>query len=305
MNAAAKVAAVAAALPEIARPDPAAPIFVVLARDAIAIAAAVSFGGLHCDVVTAIPAPEGGYIPGSDYGVKIVNGVPVAELLAGVPGEDVFGGFHFAPGGNATARAGGDDQPAINPRSVWDQGFRPACADPRGMALVTPASGARPFWVDIYLLGVDHNENGTSRFGVKIADGKAPPTHFGGGKPYSKFDYATAVEVLALHQKTVPSLEEFFALAHGVTEKTAIGDDPDITGLDAPRTSRFGVMQATGNLWVWGHDGDPDEPRASFFGGSWWDDGLAGSRCASGDGWPGDSNDYLSARGRCDHLGPA
>ena len=47
-----------------------------------------------------------------------------------------IGGFHYAPGGNATAMAGGNTTPAINPYSVWDLKFRPRCVDPRGMALV-------------------------------------------------------------------------------------------------------------------------------------------------------------------------
>ena len=56
-------------------------------------------------------------------------------------------GFHYAPGGNATGyNTGGDTTPAINPFSIWDLKWRPACPDPRGMALV-----AGRFWADIYL----------------------------------------------------------------------------------------------------------------------------------------------------------
>jgi hypothetical protein len=46
------------------------------------------------------------------------------------------------------------------------------------------------------------------------------------------------------------------------------------------------MMQATGNLYVWGHDGDPDTPRASLFGGDWDDGEFAGSRCADVDTGP-------------------
>ncbi len=62
-------------------------------------------------------------------------------------------------------------------------------------------------------------------------------------------------------------------------------------------------MQPTGNKWQWGHDGDPDEPRASFFGGSWLYDDNAGSRYANvACIWPESSRGNLGARGRGDHL---
>ncbi len=104
------------------------------------------------------------------------------------------------------------------------------------------------------------------------------------------------------HGKQLLSIEERFAFAFGVTEKTSCQSDPRVTGLDAARTSRWGGMQASGNMWEWGHDGDPDEPRAAIFGGSWWDAGDAGSRRAHLDFWAGDSGGYLGARGRSDHL---
>ncbi|MFL9829154.1 hypothetical protein ABTU92_30560, partial [Rhodoplanes sp. SY1] len=89
-----------------------------------------------------------------------------------------IGGFHYAPGSNAPAQAGGDATPQINPYSLWDIKFRPACSDPRGMVLIEGA-----WWCDIYLTGVDHHANGTSRYNVAIADGSSPPkipTSFGG-----------------------------------------------------------------------------------------------------------------------------
>ncbi|OYX80463.1 MAG: hypothetical protein B7Y77_00545, partial [Bradyrhizobium sp. 35-63-5] len=203
------------------------------------------------------------------------------------------------PGGNATARAGGDDVPAINPRSLWDLNFRPASADPRGMTLVDGPRGK--FWCDIYLLAKDHLAQGTSQCGTMIADGVEPPQNPDGGY-FSKLDYATAVAAMKHHGKGLLSIEEFFAAAFGVTERTSTNDDPETTQLDAARTSRFGLMQATGNLWVWGHDGDPDSPRPSIFGGSWWGVGNAGSRRASVGNWAGYSLELLGARGRSDHL---
>jgi len=156
-------------------------------------------------------------------------------------------------------------------------------------------------WCDIYLLGKDHLKNGTSRHGVTIADGTDRPQNPAGGS-FSRFDYDAACAVMKHHGKQLLGAEEFFAAAYGVTEKTAVGADPKTTGLDAPRTSRFGLMQATGNMWVWGTDGHPDIPRASLFGGSWVDDSGAGSRCANLDYWPDNSYGSLGARGRSDHL---
>jgi len=247
---------------------------------------------------TPLPLPKP-LEPGCDYGV-IVNGRDLAvERLDCAPDKRHVAGFHFAPGGNATARAGGDSEPAINPCSLWDVNFRPSCPDPRGMALVqTPT---HKFWCDIYLLGVDHVRDGTSKLEVTIADGDDPPAD-PAGRHFSRFDYETAVAVFKHHGKGLLSLDEFFAAAFGVTEKTATGRDPKITRLDAPRTSRFGLMQATGNMWVWGHDGDPDLPRASLFGGAWRSGDDAGSRCADVVGWPENSVGDLGARGRCDHL---
>lgn len=42
------------------------------------------------------------------------------------------------------------------------------------------------------------------------------------------------------------------------------------------------------------------QPRASILGGSYWNDGNAGSRYANVDNWPDNSNENLGARGRSD-----
>lgn len=255
-------------------------------------AAATAFGE-----DTDIDMPE--LVAGTDYAVVIDEGRAIAvDASIGVPATAI-GGFHFAPGGNAPEREGGDDIPAINQHSCWDAGFRPSCADPRGMVLARILDG-RASWIDIYKLGVEHAGQGTSRHGVTIANGRDLPGKAGGGK-YSKLDYATAVAILAHHGKQLLDFDEFRAAAIGVTEKTAADSRPKTTGLDEARTSRFGLMQATGNLRDWGTDGDPDNPRASIFGGSWFYGGDSGSRYAGLGSWPGDSYDDVGARGRCDH----
>jgi hypothetical protein len=244
-------------------------------------------------------------VPGQDYGVQIGDdGRPVAIPVSLNMMGEAFAGFHFAPGGNAPAgtRKGGDETPAINPFSCWDAGFRPVCPDPRAMTLITLPDG-KLVWVDIYKLGTEHQVDGTSRFGATIADGwkNLPQKPTGKGK-VKALDYATAVEIMAQHGKQPLSYDEFRVAAFGVTERTSIGDKPAKAGLDAPRTSACGMMQATGNLYDWGHDGDPDDPRPSIFGGDWHSGGDAGSRCASLGGWAGSSSGVLGARGRSDHL---
>ncbi|HEY0120580.1 MAG TPA: hypothetical protein VGC14_02265 [Rhizobium sp.] len=238
----------------------------------------------------------GDLVPGQDYGIGLDQArQPFAVPVASNPlGAEWFAGFHFAPGGCAEGRGGGNSVPAINPYSIWDIGFRPTCPDPRGMALIE-ADGGRRFWSDIYLLGVDHKENGTSRYGAEIADGRSLPL----------LDHGTAVEICASHGKRLLTYDEFRAAAFGVTEKSSAARDPKSTGLDAPRTSKFGLMQATGNLWIWGADGDPDDPRPSLFGGSWLGGSSAGSRFAVLVYWGGDSDESIGCRAASDHMGPA
>src|SRR6185503_3307897 len=110
-------------------------------------------------------------IPGTDYFVVVTaDSISVKPAVLAELDDTIMGGFHFAPGGNAPARQGGDKVPAINPCSLWDVNFRPGCPNPLGMTLVTMPAGGR-FWADIYLTGVNHLTDGTSKFGVTIADG--------------------------------------------------------------------------------------------------------------------------------------
>jgi hypothetical protein len=288
--------------------DPAHPVFALVGTGSLVVRAGTVFAGTSFDRDTHVPVPmneEGqpGYVTGADYVIRLVDGNLAISRLSSAPSFDdptLIGGFHFAPGGNATGRSGGDSIPQISPFSLWDIAFRPACPDPRGMVLVEGRDGR--FWCDIYLLGVDHIDAGTSAYGVTIADGNDPPQK-SGGKRFKKLDYETAVAVMAHHGKGLLSYDEFIAATHGVTEQTSASGDPGETRLDAPRSSARGVMQATGNLWVWGHDGDPDTPRASVCGGSWWSGDGAGSRHAIvAYDWPDYSSGSVGARGRGDHL---
>lgn len=275
------------------KPDADSPCLLVTGRETLSVKAGTIFGGVAFDRDTPVysSAP---LEAGRDYIVAMSHGSPTVAALEGPPAKDGhhIGGFHSAPGAS---------RPAINPCSVWDINFRPACPDPRGMALVQRPDGKK-FWADIYLLGRNHLTDGTSKCGVTIADGNDPPQNPAGGY-FPKLDYATAVTVMRHHGKGLLAPEDFYAAASGVTENSSANSDPRVTGLDAARSSKFGLMQATGNMWVWGHDGDPDTPRASFFGGAWWDGGGAGSRYAGvACDWPGNSSGGVGARGRGDHL---
>lgn len=235
-------------------------------------------------------------------------------------GSRKIGGFHYAPGGNAAARAGGNTTPGINEYSLWDVKFRPACPDPRGMALV-----AGSFWVDIYLLGVNHHTDGSSKYNVTIADGASPPkipTAFGGNGSaiYGSLNWWEAAEVLESHGKQQLDYAEFAAMAFGATEEVNAGTDPVSTILRAVHTSKWGVMLATGNLWVWGRDFGGDHlvsgyvantvgrgstsmlSNASLFGGHWYHDAPSGSRASYWYDSPPNSVSHIGARGRCDHL---
>jgi len=265
---------------------------------------------------------------GTDYAIWVApDGTLEADTsftTAPTAGGRKIGGFHYAPGGNATGTSGGNTTNQINEYSFWDLKYRPSCEDPRGMTLV-----ADGFWADIYLLNTNPDVNGTSAFGLTIADGSSAPiipAAFGGNgsTTYGSFKWYECQEVFAAYGKKAPTYAEFMALAYGVTEETDRGSDPGTTQLDAARTSKWGVIQATGNLWVWGRDviadgtgsgawrdiaegrGEiftyNDDLRAGAFGGFWTTGARAGSRSALWDVSVALSDNRFSGRGVCDHL---
>lgn len=271
---------------------------------------------------TAITMPT--LTAGSDYAIW-VN--PDASIQATssftsppVTGSRKIGGFHYAPGGHSGSSGGGNSTPQINAYSMWDLKFRPACPDPRGMALV-----ADGFWSDIYLLGVDHLTNGTSKYNVTIADGSSPPkipTKFGGNgtNTYGSLTWWEATETLRHHGKRAPTYSEFSALAYGTTEASSIGSDPGSTTWNATYISKWGMAQSSGNMWIWGDEFGGGAAAAAWtantggrgstyqmenavlFGGSWDEPSYSGSRCSLWNYSPSLSASLLGARGVCDHL---
>ena len=267
----------------------------------------ITINGSTVKLEKDVPIAVDPIFAGVDCAIGInIKGEFYIKLADENPLEDnTFAGFHFAPSGNATDKSGGDGEAAINPYSFWDVGFRPSCPDPRGMAIVETAGG-KLFWTDIYLLGVNHIENGTSKHGVTIADGRDLPVRINGEGTYDRCDFATVTEIYAHHGKRLLGAEEFFAAAYGVKERASRDDEPTLTGSledNAARfVSRWGMFDVTGTMWQWGTDGHPDDPRPSIFGGSWFNGSYAGSRYADLGYWAGHSGDFIGARGASDHL---
>ena len=281
---------------------------------------------------TAVTMP-GSPVVGTDYAIW-ANPSGTLEATANHASPPVanarrVGGFHYAPGENATANSGGTTTPSINEYSFWDLKFRPACPDPRGMTLV-----ANGFWADIYLLGVDHITNGTSKYNVTIADGSSPPKKplkFGGNgtTAYTTLNWWETAEVLGSYGKRLPTYSEFAAYAFGTTEAVSSGgtDVPTtgVTGTGATSawnlfTSKWGVIQSSGCLWTWGDEFGGGAAAASWtantggrgstyqmenavlFGGHWSVGTSSGSRCSNWINSPSNSGNSVGGRGVCDHL---
>jgi hypothetical protein len=234
-----------------------------------------------------------------------------------------IGGFHYAPGENATGTSGGNTTAAINEYSLWDLKWRPACNDPRGMTLVGGG-----FWADIYLTGVDAITNGSSKYNVTIADGSSPPkvpTMFGGNgsTTYGSYTWFEAMELATAFGKRNPTQQEFMALAYGTTEASSRGSDPGTTQMSATDdnfTSKWGCIQSTGCMRVWARDrGGPyagaswnantegrgseyNAPNAARLGGSWVDGSDSGSRCSLWNNAASYSHNAIGSRFVCDHL---
>ena len=231
-----------------------------------------------------------------------------------------IGGFHYAPGGNATGTSGGNTTPQINEYSFWDLKFRPSCSDPRGMTLVGGG-----YWMDIYLTGVDAITNGSSKYNVTMADGSSPPkipTMFGGNgsTTYGSYTWFEAMELATSFGKRCPTQQEFMSAMYGTTEASSVGSDQGSTILNAAYTSKWGVIQSTGVLWIWscdrggayntggwnanteGRGSEYNAPNAAILGGNWGSTSNSGSRCSAWDVAASSSSNSFGSRFCCDHL---
>ena len=262
---------------------------------------------------------------GTDYAIWVApDGTLEADAsfsVAPTTGGRKIGGFHYAPGGNASFSldAGdGDTTPQINEYSFYDLKWRPSVSDPRGLTLV----GDGAFWCGIYHLAGDHLSGPPHRFGVNPARDGNPPDLVDGSGKYPDAQPMNIFESLWYHGFRTPRLEDFQLLAFGTNEKASRGSDPGTTGLpggstDAQFTSHWGVIQSTGVIRVWSNDNIlsssdqtlPNPNRGERFrvvrfarlGGCWGCVSISGSRFVDPSQAINSSPDS-GGRGVCDHV---
>ncbi len=264
-----------------------------------------------------------------------------------------IGGFHYGQVASGTTVAGGsfattgngmiwtqtdvDNIAGINQWSIWDLKFRPVAADPRGMALV----GGKT-WVDIYLCSTDTATNGTSKAGSDIASGTVLPkipAAFGGNgtTTYPSLNWWVANELARANQKRLMWEHEFVEAAFGVTENQSIDATASTypaTQRNSGYTSKYGIEQASGHLWVWGQDsnyyGEAASPAFTakdvngnngagtgrgqvqtfgtygltrvMLGGARSFGAYSGSRASNWGNYPWTSNWAIGLRAACDHM---
>lgn len=235
----------------------------------------------------------------------------------------VLGGFHFAPGSNATGNSGGNSTPQINEYSFWDLLWLPSAPDPRGMACI-----AGGFWRDIYALNTAPDINGTSKYNKTIADGDSPPIipavlGGNGSTTYGSFTWFEATRIARAYGKRLISLEEQIISAFGTTEQTGYGSNPNNTICIPQYTSKWGIMQASGCMWYWlsnrggaysttgwvadteGFGSSYNAPNAAFGSGYWGDAGNCGSSCSIWSNAASISTGLVGAGFGCDHRNRA
>ncbi len=214
------------------------------------------------DTAVALPA----LVAGTDYRIAIKgDGTLQAYTYADTLPADskVVGGFHYLPGGYPTAfDQAGSWTPTILEWSIWDVNYRPKC-DPRGMTRI----GNSGVWMDIYFQGNSSNADGISRNNDPILTGANPPLRpidYGGNgvAQLSTLNWWDANEHLRHWGKRLPSYEEMALAGFGTNEQDGRGAHPVKTGLNTANnpagsssdpnfTSKWGLIQATGVLWIW------------------------------------------------------
>ena len=128
------------------------------------------------------------------------------------------------------------------------------------------------------------------------------------------------MELATAFGKRCPTQQEFMSAAYGTTEASSIGTDQVSTILNAAYTSKWGVIQATGVLVVWGRDragpfasaawnantegrgSEYNAPNVGFFGGFWASGSASGSRCSGWDNAASVSGNGIGSRFVADHF---
>lgn len=225
----------------------------------------IELNGLIYEFASITPVAMPTLTPGTDYAIYLCEDGNLradANFVApaGWSASEVrrIGGFHYG-----LANLNIDASPNINAYSMWDLRWRPGCRDPRGMAYFVAG------WADIYLLGVNHHVEGTSKAGATIADGLDPPKvalGYGGNglNTYGGLSWYDANEIMSDHGKYLPTQAQFSAAAFGVTEASEHGADPVTAGHLANFTSQWGHEQIAGVIWQWGQDSGGVNAGASW-----------------------------------------
>lgn len=218
------------------------------------------------DVVVTMPT----LTAGTDYRVAIktdgsYEGYTYTDTLPSA--AQVVGGFHYLPGNPGVFPSGGGLTPTLLEYSIWDISFRPKC-DPRGMTRV----GNSGKWIDIYFQGDSSNTDGVSRNNDPILTGANPPVipaDYGGNgtTKFGTLNWWESNEHFRQWGKELPSYALMCLAAFGTKEKDGRGGHPIKTGLntynqtsqyggspDHNFTSKWGVIQSTGCVWVWCSD---------------------------------------------------
>jgi len=300
------------------------------AETSTALTVEVDGGVVEIPSGTSISMPS--LSAGTDYAIWVApDGTLEADAsftVAPTANGRRVGGFHYAPGGNATLdsagnwnnHTGGDTTAQINEYSFYDLKWRPSVADPRGLTLVNES-----FWTGMYLMSANTTVAPLHKYNVEPArDGNNPQKPYGDGTTYGNAKPMNVFECLSYYGFRAPDVNEFQLLALGVNEERSIGGSgPGNTGDVTDRskneqTSAWGVFDATGVLLVWGRDSLPDNnqdngvtegrsdnvfriSRFARFGGNWGDGSFSGSRFVSTTTSSFSGAD-LGGRGVCDHL---
>lgn len=186
----------------------------------------------------------------------------------------------------------------INHYSIWDKNHKPKC-NPEGMVFIPKLK----IWVDIYLLNSEHKDNGTSKANLNIAAGD----DYNGRKiPVDEENLKGEVvdKIAKSHKKRSLTQKEFRKAMYGVKEGVSVEDKDDGTIKHIEDfTSRYGIEQATGVVWVWSKDkyNSQDDLRV-LLGGSRGNGVYAGSRASGWNYYVWNSSWYIGCRFACDHL---
>jgi len=300
------------------------------AETSTALTVEVDGGVVEIPSGTSISMPS--LSAGTDYAIWVApDGTLEADAsftVAPTANGRRVGGFHYAPGGNASLdssgdwnnHTGGNTTPQINEYSFYDLTWRPAVDDPRGLTLVN-----NRFWAGMYLMSANTTVAPLHKYNVEPArDGNNPQKPYGDGTTYGNAKPMNVFECLSYYGFRAPDVNEFQLLALGVNEERSIGGSgPGNTGDVTDRskneqTSAWGVFDATGVLNVWGRDSLPDNnqdsgvtegrsdnvfriSRFAFLGGTWDRGSGSGSRCVFTTA-ASDSRTDTGGRGVCDHL---